>query len=67
VLIVVLTLIKFLLIEVPIVGYAISPRSTSVQVGRFSAWMHANKLEVIAAVAGLIGIVFVARGIAGLV
>lgn len=67
VMIVVFTLIKFLLIEVPIVGYAISPTRTSIRVGRFSAWMQANKLGVIAAVVGLIGLVLIVRGIVGLV
>jgi hypothetical protein len=65
--IVVFTLIKFLLIEVPIVSYAISPARTSAQVSRFSHWMAANKLEVIAAVVGVIGLVLIARGIGGLV
>jgi hypothetical protein len=42
-LIIVVALIKFLLIEVPIVGYTISPTRTSAQVSRFSGWMRANK------------------------
>jgi hypothetical protein len=67
VLIVMFTLIKFLLIEVPIVSYAISPASTSARVSRLSNWMAANKLEVIAAVVVLIGVVLIVRGIAGLV
>jgi len=52
VLIVVVAVIKFLLIEVPIVGYTISPTRTSAQVSRFSDWMHANTFEVIAVVGG---------------
>ena len=67
VLIVVFTLLKFLLIEVPIVGYTISPARTAAHVGRFSTWMHANKLEVIAAVVGLIGLVLIVRGIGSIV
>ena len=67
VLIVVFTLIKFLLIEVPIVGYTVSPARAAAQVGRFSTWMHANKLEVIGAVVGLIGVVLIVRGIASIV
>jgi len=66
VLIVVFTLIKFLLIEAPIVSYTISPASTTVRVSRFSTWMAANKLEVIAAVVGVVGVVLIVRGIAGL-
>lgn len=67
VLIVVFTLIKLVLIEVPIVSYAISPASTSARVSRFSNWMAANKLEVIAAVVALIGLVLTVRGIASIV
>jgi hypothetical protein len=66
VLIVVFTLMKFVLIEVPLLGYTISPRRTSVQVGRFSTWMNANKVDVIAAVVGLIGFVLIVRGTTGL-
>ncbi|HEY2437036.1 MAG TPA: GAP family protein [Solirubrobacteraceae bacterium] len=73
-LIVVVALIKFLLIEVPIVGYTISPTRTSAQVSRFSGWMHANKFGVIAAVVGVIaavvrviGLGLILEGIVGLV
>ena len=67
VLIVVFTLIKLVLIEVPIVSYAISPASMSARVSRFSNWIAANKLEVIAAVVALIGVVLTVRGIASIV
>jgi hypothetical protein len=65
-LIVVVVLIKFLLIEVPIIGYAISPARTSAQVSRLSGWMHANKFAVIAAVVGVIGLGLIVEGIVGL-
>lgn len=58
--------IKFVLIEVPIVGYAISPRHTSVQVNRLSGWMNANKLELLAAVLGVIGLGLIVEGIVDL-
>ncbi|MFL5863688.1 MAG: GAP family protein [Solirubrobacteraceae bacterium] len=67
VLIGVFTLIKFVLIEVPIVGYTISPARTAARVGRFSTWMHANKLDVIAVVVGGIGLVLIVRGIGSMV
>jgi hypothetical protein len=65
-LIVVFALIKFLLIEVPIIGYTISPARTSAQVNRFSGWMNANKLEMIAAVVGVIGLGLIVEGIVDL-
>jgi Sap, sulfolipid-1-addressing protein len=62
----VFALIKFALIEVPIVGYAFDPDGTAARVARFSRWMHANKLLGVAAIVGLFGVLLVARGIAGL-
>jgi hypothetical protein len=60
------TLIKFLLIEVPILSYAIHPGTTAVRVARFAAWMKARKFELIAAVVGVIAIVLISQGISGL-
>jgi hypothetical protein len=40
--------VKFLLIEVPIVSFAISLTRTSTQVNRLSDWTAANELELIA-------------------
>lgn len=66
VLIVVFALIKFLLIEIPIIGYAISPAHTSVHVNRFSGWMNANKLQMTGAVVGVIGLGLIVEGIVDL-
>jgi hypothetical protein len=55
--------IKFMLIEIPIAGYAIDPDGTGARVGRFSAWMHANKLIAMAAVVALVAILLIGRGI----
>ncbi len=62
----VFALIKFALIEVPIACYAIDPDGTADWVGRFSAWMHTNKLASVAAIVGLFGLVLIGRGISGL-
>jgi hypothetical protein len=62
----VFALIKFTLIEVPLASYRINPVGTAARVGRFSAWMQANKLVAVAAVVGLFGLVLIARGISGL-
>ena len=62
-LILVVALIKFLLIEIPIIGYTISPARTSAQVSRFSGWMRANKFAVIGAVVGMIGLGLIVEGI----
>jgi hypothetical protein len=64
--IIVFYVIKFLLIEVPLVSYAIWPERTAAEVGRFSGWMRAHKLEVVAAVVGVVGVVLIGNGIARL-
>ena len=64
--IVVFALIKFLLIEVPIAGYAFRPERTTAEVARLSGWMKTNKLDVVAAVVGVVGLTLIGHGIAGL-
>lgn len=59
-------LIKFLLIEVPIMSYMVSPERTAASVDRFSSWMQTNKIDVIAAVVGVISLGLIGRGISGL-
>ena len=63
VMIVIFNLIKFALIEVPIVSYALDPSGTAARVDRFATWMKANQIRVIALVIGIIGLVLVGRGI----
>jgi Sap-like sulfolipid-1-addressing protein len=60
------TLIKFLLIELPILSYAIQPDATAARVARFAAWMKVRKIDLIAAVVGVIALVLIGRGISGL-
>jgi hypothetical protein len=59
-------LIKFVLIEVPIASYAIDPGGTAAKVSRFSEWMQANKLAVVAATVCLVGVVVITRGVSGI-
>lgn len=63
---VVFAVIKFILIEVPIAGYAIDRDGTAVSVDRFSRWMHTNKFAAVAAIAGVFGIALIGRGISAL-
>jgi Sap, sulfolipid-1-addressing protein len=63
---VVFAVIKFVLIEVPIAGYAIDRDGTAVSVDRFSRWMHTNEFAAVAAIAGVFGIALIGRGISAL-
>lgn len=61
-----LNLIKFLLIEIPIVSYALEPEETAARVERFSTWLKANKMALLALVVGVIGVVLIFRGVSRL-
>lgn len=65
--IVVFALIKFALIEVPSVAYAIDPDGTADRVTRVSGWMQTNKLVTAAGLVGLVGVLFIGRGVLALV
>ena len=58
--------VKFSLIEIPILSYAIEPDRTTERVERFSAWMRRHRIEVIAAVVGIVGLILVGRGLSRL-
>ncbi len=66
VIVVVFNLIKLMLIELPILSYAVDPGGTAARVDRFSSWMKANQIKVIAAVIGIIGLVLIGRGLSRL-
>jgi hypothetical protein len=55
--------IKLLLMDVPILSYAVAPARTASWVETFSDWMHVHKIELIAAVVGVIGLVLIAKGV----
>ncbi len=66
VIVVIFNLIKFVLIELPIVSYAVDPSGTAARVDRFSSWMRANQIRVIGLVIAIIGLALIARGISRL-
>jgi len=64
--IVAFNLVKFVLIEIPIVSYAVDPDGTAARIDQFSAWTGTYKTRLIAAVVGVIGLLLIARGLARL-
>jgi hypothetical protein len=62
-LIVTFVLIKLLLIDVPMLSYAILPERTASWVEAFSDWMQVHKIQVIAAVVGVVGVVLIVKGV----
>jgi len=59
-------LIMLLLLELPLLGYAIRPEATAAAVSRFSAWLTRSGGRIALAGAVVIGIALIARGAASL-
>lgn len=57
-------LITYIVVEVPIISYAVRPEATAARVQAFSAWLSAHKIEAGASLAAVIGVVFVVKGLA---
>src|SRR3954467_7421475 len=55
--------IMFVLIEVPLVGYLLSPEKTAQRVAELAAWLNGNALRVMGALVALVGASLVAQGI----
>jgi hypothetical protein len=60
------TLIKFLLIELPILSYVTAPDVTAARVSRFAAWLKRRKIELLAGIVGVVAVVLIVQGISGL-
>ncbi len=67
ILVVVFNLIMFVLAEVPIIGYLLSPEKTQGRVEQFSAWLENNGLRIISIFAVLWGLSALGKGIRDLV
>ena len=58
--------IMLMLLEIPLLGYTLSPERTSVAVHRFSAWLSRDGGRIALILALLVAIALITRGIAGL-
>jgi hypothetical protein len=65
-LVVAFSLVTYLVVEVPIVSYAVWPDATSGKVTAFSEWLGTHKIQAAAAVAAVVGLVLIGKGIAAL-
>jgi hypothetical protein len=57
------SLVTYLVVEVPIISYAIRPEGTAAGVERFSTWLETNKIQAAAAAAAVVGIVLIIKGL----
>jgi hypothetical protein len=65
-LILLFNVIMFLLLEIPLVGYLVSPETTTQRVQAMSRWLNANGLRVTGGLVGLFGASLLVQGVAAL-
>jgi hypothetical protein len=66
VLVVAFSLVTYVVVEVPVVMYAVWPDATAARVAGFAAWLGANKIQAIAVVAAVVGLVLIGKGVTSL-
>ena len=57
------SLVTYLVVEVPIIIYAVRPDATAARVEAFSAWLGTNKIQAAAAAAAVVGVVLIVKGL----
>ncbi len=62
-LIMVFNAIMFLMLEVPLIGYLVSPRATTKQVATFATWLNANGLRIVGWLVGVFSLSLLAQGL----
>jgi hypothetical protein len=62
-LIAIFSLITYIVVEVPVLSYTVWPDATEARVAAFSEWLDANKIQVAAALAAVVGLVLIVKGL----
>jgi hypothetical protein len=65
-LIIAFNLIMFMVIEVPLIAYLLTPDRAAATVGRINAWIHSHVRLLSECVAGVVGVYLLVRGVAAL-
>jgi len=60
------SLVTYIVVEVPIFLYAVRPDATAARVAAFAAWLDANKIQVVAGIAAVIGVALIVKGLISL-
>jgi hypothetical protein len=60
------SLVTYIVVELPIISYAVRPEGTAARVESFSTWLETNKIQAAAAVAAVIGLVLIVKGLTAL-
>jgi hypothetical protein len=64
--IIIFNVVMFALVELPLLGFLLSPDRTRALTGRFSEWMARRRRTIVAVVAGAIGAYLLVSGLAEL-
>ena len=59
-------LITYLVAEIPLISYIARPEGTATRVAAFSTWLGTHKIQAVAALAAVIGLVLVVKGLTSL-
>ena len=57
------SLITYLVVEMPIISYTVRPEATAARVETFSTWLGTHKIQAVAVVAAVIGLVLIVKGL----
>jgi hypothetical protein len=60
------SLVTYLVVELPIISYAIRPDATAARVDTFSTWLGTHKIQAAAATAGVVGVLLIIKGLTAL-
>lgn len=59
-------LVTYLVVELPIISYAVRPEGTAARVAAFSTWLGTNKIQAAAGAAAFVGVVLIVKGLTAL-
>jgi hypothetical protein len=60
------SLVTYIVVEVPVLLFSVRPDATAARVASFAAWMDANKIQVAAALAAVVGLALIVKGLTSL-
>jgi len=60
---VVVRLVTYVVVEIPVLSSALRPQTTTARVTAFAAWLDANKTRAAAALASVIGVALIIKGL----
>jgi len=60
------SLVTYLVVELPIISYAVRPDATTARVEAFSTWLGTHKIQGAAAAAAVVGVLLIVKGLTAL-